>query len=94
MTYRLVHVNLPRCLTCSMSTLIATVLGLNDCLDFIQTCPFHSLDGLVSNLGLHERLPVPFLDTLDEDNMAICYQAALICYSITGSAQVPCKMQL
>ncbi|KAN0128855.1 P-loop containing nucleoside triphosphate hydrolase protein [Lactarius tabidus] len=77
-----------------MSTLVATVLGLNDRLDFIQTCPFHSLDGLVSNLGLHERLPVPFLDTLDEDDMAICYRAALICYSITGSAQVPREMQL
>lgn len=77
-----------------MSTLVATALVLNDHLDFLRTCPLHSLDGLVSNLGLHERLPVSFLDTLDEDDKAICYRAALICYSVTGSAQVPREMQL
>lgn len=77
-----------------MSTLVATALCLNDHLDFIRTCSLHSLDVLVSNLCLHERLPVSFLDTLDEDDMAICYRAALICYSVTGSAQVPREMQL
>ena len=71
-----------------MSTLAATVLGLNEHLEYIQTCPPHSLDGLVSNLGLHERLPVSYLDTLDEDDKATCYRAALICYSVTGSAHV------
>lgn len=77
-----------------MSTLAATVLGLNEHLEYIQTCPPHSLDGLVSNLGLHKRLPVSYLDTLDEDDKATCYRAALICYSVTGSAQVPREMQL
>ncbi|KAF8264318.1 P-loop containing nucleoside triphosphate hydrolase protein [Lactarius quietus] len=35
-----------------------------------------------------------FLDTFDEDDQTICYWVALICYSVTGSTQVPCKMQL
>jgi hypothetical protein len=77
-----------------MSTLAATVLGLNDHLDFIRTCPLPSLDRLVSNLGLHEHLPVSYLDTLDDNDKAICYRAALMCYSVTGSTQVPREMQL
>jgi hypothetical protein len=77
-----------------MSTLAASVLGLNDHLDFIRTCDLPSLDRLVSNLCLHERLPVSFLDTLEEDDKAVCYRAVLICYSVTGSSQVPREMQL
>jgi len=45
-------------------------------------------------LELRERLPVGFLDTLDEDDLVICYRAAVICYGVTGSAQVACGMQL
>ncbi|KAH9009895.1 P-loop containing nucleoside triphosphate hydrolase protein [Lactarius hengduanensis] len=39
------------------------------------------------------RLPVSFLEALDEDDRLICYRAALICYSVTGSTQVPREMQ-
>ncbi|KAI9463684.1 P-loop containing nucleoside triphosphate hydrolase protein [Lactarius psammicola] len=45
-------------------------------------------------LGLRERLPAGFLDTLDEDDLTICYRAAVMCYGVTGSAQVPREMQL
>ncbi|KAH9017400.1 P-loop containing nucleoside triphosphate hydrolase protein [Lactarius hengduanensis] len=49
---------------------------------------------LISNLGLCDRLPGSFLNTLDEDDKDICYRAALMCYSVTGSTQVPREMQL
>ncbi len=45
-------------------------------------------------LELHEHLPIGFLDTLDKDDLVICYWAVVICYGITGSAQVACGMQL
>jgi replicative superfamily II helicase len=71
-----------------------TVLELRDHLNYLQTCPGNELQQLVSNLRLHERLPMAFIDTLDEDDKAICYRAALICYSVTSSTQVPREMQL
>lgn len=77
-----------------MSTPVATVLGLSDHINFIRNCPLQSLTDIVSNLRLYERLPLSFLDTLVDDDKAICYRAALICYSVTGSAQVPREMQL
>lgn len=49
---------------------------------------------VVSNLHLRERLPVSFIDALDEDDRIICYRASLICYGVTGSTQVPREMQL
>ena len=77
-----------------MSTPGATVLGLCEHLEYIRTCPVLPLIQLVSNLRLHGRLPAAFLDTLDEGDKIICYRAALLCYSVTGSTQVPREMQL
>jgi hypothetical protein len=37
---------------------------------------------------------VSFIDALEEDDQLLCYWAALMCYGVTGSAQVPCEMQL
>ena len=76
-----------------MSTPGDTVLGLCEHLEYIRTCPVLSLVQLVSNLQLHGRLPVPFLNTLNEGDKIICYRAALLCYSVTGSTQVPREMQ-
>jgi hypothetical protein len=56
-----------------MSTPGATVLGLCEHLDFIRTCPVLSLILLVSNLQLHRRLLLLFLDTLDESDKIVCY---------------------
>jgi hypothetical protein len=77
-----------------MSTPGATVLGLCEHLDFIRTCPVLSLILLVSNLQLHGHLLLSFLDTLDESDKIVCYRAALLCYSVTGSTQIPHEMQL
>ncbi|KAF8269700.1 hypothetical protein EI94DRAFT_1699376 [Lactarius quietus] len=77
-----------------MSTPIATVLTLHEHLAFIQTCSLHVLEGLILNLCLYNWLLVSYLDTLNRDDKAICYRAVLLCYSITGSAQVPHEMQL
>lgn len=49
---------------------------------------------MVSVLGLLDHLPTDFLATLNNKDLAICYQAAIICYGVTGSIQVPCEMQL
>ncbi|KAH9007451.1 hypothetical protein EDB84DRAFT_1572865 [Lactarius hengduanensis] len=70
-----------------------TVLGLRDHLQFLRTCPGDDLERLILNLELCSRLPVSFLEALDEDDRLICYRAALICYSVTGSTQVPREMQ-
>jgi hypothetical protein len=51
-----------------MSTPAASVIGLREHLHFLQICPSHLLDRLVSNRRLLEHLPVTFLDTLDKDN--------------------------
>jgi hypothetical protein len=71
-------------------------LELREKLQFIRTCSGEDLGRLIWNLRLHECLPMPFLNALDEDsdNRAICYRAALMCYSVTNSAQVPREMQL
>ncbi|KAF8275163.1 hypothetical protein EI94DRAFT_35352 [Lactarius quietus] len=45
-------------------------------------------------LELGKRLPAGFLATLNDDDLTICYRAAILCYGITGSVQVPCEMQL
>ena len=73
---------------------LVTVLELNEHLHFLWTCPGDELNRLVSNLCLHERLPLSFLCTLDEGDKTICLRAVLICYSVTGSTQVPREMQL
>ena len=77
-----------------MSAYADTPLSLCDHLNYIRTCPGELLEQLVSNLSLRERLPVSFIDALDEDDRIICYWAALVCYSVTGSIQVPREMQL
>ncbi|KAF8267862.1 hypothetical protein EI94DRAFT_1700713 [Lactarius quietus] len=77
-----------------MSTAAPTALSLSKHLSFIHTCPYDTLNQLVSSLQLYAHLPGSFLDTLDEDDQTICYQAVLSCYRVTGSAQVPCEMQL
>ena len=71
-----------------------TVLGLCDHLGYLRTCPINELMQLITNLRLHEGLPVGFLDLLDEDNRTVCYRTALICYSVTSATQVPREMQL
>lgn len=77
-----------------MSTSAATVLGLSEHLQYLCTCSGHSLDVLVSNLQLTNHLLVSFIDVLDKDDKAVCYWAALMCYSMTSATQVPCEMQL
>ncbi|KAH9069630.1 P-loop containing nucleoside triphosphate hydrolase protein [Lactarius deliciosus] len=71
-----------------------TALGLCDHLQFLRTCPGEDLERLISNIGLRERLPVSFLDALDGHDRITCYRAALMCYSVTNSTQVPREMQL
>lgn len=70
-----------------------TVLGLSDHLQFLRTCPGDDLKWLILNIGLHERLPMSFLDALEEHDRLTCYRAALVCYSVTNSTQVPREMQ-
>jgi hypothetical protein len=85
------------CAVCSaleMSTGAITALSLPERLSFLWTCSGNVLYQLVSDLCLCECLLVSFIDALDEDDQTICYQAALICYGITGSTQVPREMQL
>jgi ATP-dependent helicase YprA (DUF1998 family) len=73
---------------------IPTVLELSQWLRIIRACSGNELRDLVSLLGLWEHLPSEFLATLDDANLTVCYRAAIICYGITGSVQVPCEMQL
>jgi DEAD/DEAH box helicase len=73
---------------------IPTALELSEWLRHIRTCSGDGLSDLVSVLGLRECLPSEFLGTLNENDLTICYQASIICYGVTGSIQVPCKMQL
>ncbi|KAH9052274.1 P-loop containing nucleoside triphosphate hydrolase protein [Lactarius vividus] len=70
-----------------------TVLGLSDHLQFLRTCPGDDLKWLILNIGLHERLLMSFLDALEEHDRLTCYRAALVCYSVTNSTQVPREMQ-
>ena len=57
-------------------------------------CSGDDLRKLASVLELRERLPAGFLTTLNDDDLTIRYRAAIICYGITDSVQVPCEMQL
>ena len=68
---------------------------LSQWLSLMRTCSGDELCDLVLVLGLCERLPTDFLATLDDDeDLMLCYQVAVICYSVTGSVQVPHEMQL
>ena len=77
-----------------MST--ATVSTLFDHLETLRTCSISHLRDLVDTLGqdLNSRLPKDFLDSLNEQDTNICYQAILICWAVTGGMQVPREMQL
>jgi hypothetical protein len=76
------------------SETVHTAPELSQWLRLIQAFSGGELGDLVSVLGLHERLPSGFLATLDDADLTICYRAAIICYGVTGSVQVPRKMQL
>ena len=68
---------------------------LSQWLSLMRTCSGDKLCDLVLVLGLCERLPTGFLATLDDDeDLMLCYRVAVICYGVTGSVQVPHKMQL
>jgi replicative superfamily II helicase len=73
---------------------VPTTLELSQWLRIIRACSGNELCDLVSLLGLRERLPSEFLATLDDDDLTVCYRAAIICYGVTGSVQVPREMQL
>ena len=61
----------------------------------MRMCSGDDLRKLASVLELRERLPAGFLATLNDDDSTIrTGRAAIICYGITDSAQVPCEMQL
>ncbi len=71
-----------------------TVLCLCEHLQHFRICPVDELERLISNLSLYDRLSLSFLELLDKDNDIVFYQAALICYSVTNSTQIPRGMQL
>jgi hypothetical protein len=63
-------------------------------LRLMRVCSGDELGDLISVLGLHEWLPSVFLSTLDDADLTVCYRAAIICYGVTRSVQVPREMQL
>ncbi|KAN0128795.1 hypothetical protein V8E53_013382 [Lactarius tabidus] len=67
---------------------------LSEWLKLRQRCSGNELCKLVSVLGLWEHLPSGFLDTLNNADLTVCYWAAIICYGVTCSVQVPREMQL
>lgn len=71
-----------------------TAPDLSEWLRLMQTCSGDELCDLVYALGLREHLPSGFLDSLNNADLMVCYRAAIICYGITGSVQVPREMQL
>jgi ATP-dependent helicase YprA (DUF1998 family) len=73
---------------------VHTAPNLSEWLHLMQTCSGKDLCDLVSVLGLCECLPSGFLDTLNNADLTVCYWVTIICYSITGSVQVPHEMQL
>jgi hypothetical protein len=68
--------------------------GLHEHVHVLRTCSGGGLEHVISNLRLYDCLPVSFLDTLDKDDKIICYWAALMCYSVTNSTQVPREMHV
>ena len=65
-------------------------------LENIRTCSVSDLDVLLSDLALNSdaRLPLAFLDGLNDFDRTICQRAILLCYVITQKEQIPREMQL
>ena len=80
-----------------MSTdFISTALPLSEHLGVLRTCSSDYLQDLVAKLGqdLQTRLPISFLDLLNEKDRSLCYRAILLCWAVTAATQVPREMQL
>ncbi len=75
---------------------ISTVLPLSEHLKELRTCSSSYLQELVTKLGqdLQTRLPVAFLDSLNEKDWSLCCRSILLCWAVTGATQVPREMQL
>ena len=73
---------------------VHTAPTLSQWLGFVRTCSDDELYDLIYGFGLHGRMPGGFMGTLDKDDFNFCYRAAVICYGVTGSIQVPREMQL
>jgi len=67
---------------------------LDSRLKTIRECSLETLESILSNLSLTNRLPAAYLSQLDEVDQTICFRATLLCYFVTQGTQVPCEMQL
>jgi len=75
---------------------VSTVPNLSERLETLRTCTVNYLEDLVLAIGseITSRLPTSYLGNLAITDRAICLRVCLICYSLTGSSQVPREMQL
>jgi len=67
---------------------------LDNRLRTIRECSIETLESILSNLSLTNRLPAAYLSQLDEVDLTICFRATLLCYFVTLGTQVPREMQL
>ncbi|KAF8908602.1 hypothetical protein CPB84DRAFT_1725038 [Gymnopilus junonius] len=73
-----------------------TVPDLPTHLETLRACPAACLDDFIRDLSLNvdERIPLAFLNGLNDSDKLLCWRAILICYTVTQGQQIPREMQL
>ena len=62
-------------------------------LNYIHKCSDKDILLLVTAVIPQDRLPLQYLKSLSNRDRTICYRAAMVCWTVTGSTMVPWEMQ-
>ena len=69
---------------------------LSERLDKFRLIPLEDLFCLrvIQDVIPSEKLPIPYLATLDDEDTTTAYRACLLAWAVTGGTQVPRELQL
>jgi ATP-dependent helicase YprA (DUF1998 family) len=67
---------------------------LSEQLDKFRLIPLEDLFCLIRDVIPSEKLPIPYLATLDDEDTTTAYRACLLAWAVTGGTQVPRELQL
>ena len=79
---------------CCVTTTLDSLPTLEKKLSTIRNCSAEDISDLVKDVIPQDRLPLQYLASLSTGDRTVCYQAVMICWTVTGSTMVPREMQL
>ena len=77
----------------TLNEILDSLPTLDKKLEALRVCPLQAIEHLVTVGIPQDRLPLQYLGSLSNEERAICYQTAMICWTVTGSTMVPREMQ-